>query len=463
MIALDSNYHASLKEILDGIQNSEELAAYLENEESDDYNALRDKFEPVLAELYLEVATERPLQIPALEEALLNDHLEGLFLPKILGYNVLRGPISSQYIYYYPQESFRKTLLTICNSSNFEELKKRIGQTIQIGFALSSNIWVSNLIAEVDNKFVRQYLQSLVFSKYYQKEVRKEAYDRYALQFKNDVFFTASFPKTLAELRLNFPALRNFIGNRVLKSLDNSTLMDPMYTLLNNESLQGSKEYLYLLVMFLNFFDPTTESKKKVGSIFNGLRKNDPEFPETYFGVLIDLHHGKYNIAPECDRRVTPVVDMKIKDSIAGFYTLTESIHTKGYVNPEVIDLVGVFYGEHPGVSHVNECVRLTILNYLTRFLQNIDPSAYPDFMEISKTYVAYMRIFDNEPFNLEIKALSLAYVKKLIKKFTDKRGKDYQDIKRFVSASFIDHGFLNEKEIVELFKTRRKKNTETA
>ncbi len=53
-----------------------------------------------------------------------------------------------------------------------------------------------------------------------------------------------------------------------------------------------------------------------------------------------------------------------------------------------------------------------------------------------------------------------MAYVRKLLKKYTDKRGKDYQDIKKFLSRTFKDFEFLKEKEIVELFKTRRKKKS---
>ena len=68
------------------------------------------------------------------------------------------------------------------------------------------------------------------------------------------------------------------------------------------------------------------------------------------------------------------------------------------------------------------------------------------------------MDIFGNQQFNQDIKDFCMSYVKKLLKKYTDKRGKDYQDIKKFVSTNFGDLGFLSKKEIVELFKTRRKK-----
>ena len=72
--------------------------------------------------------------------------------------------------------------------------------------------------------------------------------------------------------------------------------------------------------------------------------------------------------------------------------------------------------------------------------------------------YPIYMEIFSNQQFNQYLKDLSLSYVKRLLKTHTDKRGKDYQDIKKFVSSNFVELGFLNSKQVVELFKTRRKK-----
>ena len=74
------------------------------------------------------------------------------------------------------------------------------------------------------------------------------------------------------------------------------------------------------------------------------------------------------------------------------------------------------------------------------------------------KIFPVYMELFGNQKFNQNIKDLCMKYVKSLLKKYVDKRGKDYQDIKKFVSTNFKDLGFLTDKQIVELFKTRRKK-----
>lgn len=462
MLPLDKLYQAELDEIIEAIQESEELAEYLETEESEHYDALRDLYEPVIADLYRKVAIEVPLQLRAFEEALLDDRIEGLYMPKVLGFTVLRGPVDEHYRYLYPQEDFRKVLQAIIHSSYFEELKKRIGQSIQIGFALSSHIWVSNFLAEIENRQVKQFLQAQIQDRYYNTTAREDGYRRYALQFRNEIYFTTIFPDSLAGLRSLFPSLRYFLGKRVQLHLDNSTLMEPIYKLVNNEELVGSHEHLYLMTMFLNFFDPTPESKKQVGNLFNKLRKGDTEFVEKYFNILAELHRSKYDISGECDRRVASIVDKKTKDDIATYYSLVEGIHSKGYVHSDIIEQVGEFYSHHPGVGVVNECVRLTIYNYLRKFLTNLDPKEYPEFIEISKVYAAYAQIFDNEHFKQDIRELMMAYLRKLIKTYPDKRGKDYQDIKRFVATVFVDLDFMTEKEVVEFFKTRRKRPTPT-
>jgi mannitol/fructose-specific phosphotransferase system IIA component (Ntr-type) len=75
------------------------------------------------------------------------------------------------------------------------------------------------------------------------------------------------------------------------------------------------------------------------------------------------------------------------------------------------------------------------------------------------------MKIFGNQQYNQSVEKLSMVYINKLLKVFVDKRAKDYQDVKKFVSTQFVDFGFLNDKEVVEMFKTRRKrrKTTEAA
>jgi hypothetical protein len=55
------------------------------------------------------------------------------------------------------------------------------------------------------------------------------------------------------------------------------------------------------------------------------------------------------------------------------------------------------------------------------------------------------------------VKESSMKYVTKCFEKYTDKRSRDYQDIKKFVSSTFVELGFLTEKQVVEMFKTRRK------
>ena len=140
-----------------------------------------------------------------------------------------------------------------------------------------------------------------------------------------------------------------------------------------------------------------------------------------------------------------------------------DAVHSRGYIDDTVQELVRVFDSEHEGKSKENEAVRRAIFNYFYRFITNLEEKEYNEFFEITKLYPIYMQIFANQQFNQDLKELSMAYVKKLLKKFTDKRGKDYQDIKKFVSAMFPEFGFLKEKDVVELFKTRRKRKKPVA
>jgi hypothetical protein len=65
---------------------------------------------------------------------------------------VLRGRINDDSLRYdKPQDHFKKVLLYIANSSNFEQIRSRAGQSIQMGFALSSDIWITNLSDPVVN------------------------------------------------------------------------------------------------------------------------------------------------------------------------------------------------------------------------------------------------------------------------------------------------------------------------
>lgn len=152
MQSLLQDYKERLQGVAELIQGSDELATYLEEETPELYKTLQDAYEPLIAEIYQEVADKHPLQLPELELVLMNPFFEGLFLPRILGYNVLRGEINDQIKYARPQEAFKKILLAIANSTNFDAIRQRIGQTVQLGFALSSDIWIANLLDKVDNK-----------------------------------------------------------------------------------------------------------------------------------------------------------------------------------------------------------------------------------------------------------------------------------------------------------------------
>jgi hypothetical protein len=460
MLVLDEKYIEQLEQLAYAIQESDERTQYMETEEEEQYRAMVEVYEPYVAKLHSEVAANDPLQLLAFEQLLLNPNFEGMFLPKILGFSVLRGQVNSQYKYTRPQDHFKSVLVTICESIHFEFLKKRIGQTVQVGFALCSDIWITDLINSFTNRRLRYYLQSNKIDDYRQLGARSDAYRRYARQFTKENFLTASFPSNFAELKVEFPELKSFLMYRVGKNFNNESLNPYVTTTVTNPEFIGTDEHVQLMSFAVNFFDLGSDADG-VRATFNRLRQEKAEFAEHYLHFLLEMHRAHFALDAKAEKHASAFVDKNIQDGISDYYSIADKIHSEGYAETEVMEAVKAFYYQHEGGSAVNECVRFTILGYLHRAIVEMKPHQYLEYFDLSKVFIAYMQIFDNEQFNQGIRDVSLAFVKQCLVVFIDKRARDYQDIKKFVSTTFVELRFIKEKDSVELFKTRRKRKTD--
>jgi hypothetical protein len=214
---------------------------------------------------------------------------------------------------------------------------------------------------------------------------------------------------------------------------------------------------VHILAIFALFFEHGDQQAWLV-DLFNRTRKEYPGFEEHYFEFLESLLNSNIEVDQAVDEKMIQILDSSIKDELAKYYQLIEIVHTRGYVHDDTIDAVRNFYDQHEGLSTVNECLRRAILSHFKRLMLNLPVESYPDYFELNKTFALYMQLFNNQQFNQEVKKLSMSYVQKLQKHYTDKRGKDYQDIKKFVAHTFVEMNFMTDKQIVELFKTRRRK-----
>ena len=444
---LDKKYVVELDSISGAIQSSDLLATYLDDEEEVSYQALREEFEPQIEEVYTKVASENPLQLINLEIKLTDPAFEGLYLSKVLGYAALRG------------DHFKNILLAICNSPNFDVIKTRIGQGVQVAFGLSSGIWITNLIEQVDGKRVKAFLKSQIIPEYRDAAQRKLAHERYARQFSSIHYQSAEFPTTRGELKVLISSLVSFLRHRVEIGANNTSLVPNIKAFLTNRDFQYGNEFVRVIHLFTNYFDISGETKWLSG-VFNDARREYAPFNEEYFEFHEEILYSGLEIGAEEDGRVASVLDATIEDDLRDYYELMQLVHKKGYVHDDSIQAIRAFYDRHEGLSIINECLRGAILGHFRRLLVNLPVESYHDFFEMHKIFAVYFQIFNNQKFNQDTKALSLAYVRKLLKTYTDKRGKDYQEIKKFVSQTYLDLGFMKEKQIVELFKTRRKKKT---
>lgn len=457
MQPLDEQYYDRLNEIAAAIQESENLTLYLDEEEDEYYNALRSEFEPMLSALHHQVASEAPLQLVTFEKYLLEPPFEGLYLPRVLGFSVLRGEINDQYKYVRPNDHFKEILLAICKSVHFDQLKKRIGQSITVGFALSSDIWITNLMSLVENKRIRYFLQQQKQDRFRDQKDREDIYRRYSNQFRNEQYHSADFPKTLGEMKANFSALRQFLLKRFETGAGNASLKAQILGFLDTKEFQATEEYLEMLAICGNFVELDPAERKAFATHFERERRSFQEFDLRYLRFLVTLYQSP-GIDATNDERVSQAIDKLYKDRIADYYRIADKIHSLGYVHPDAIEAVQEFYNNHEGLSVETECLRQLVITYFARLIKGLSEREYNDYFELTKIFNLYMKIFGNQKFNQDVEKFSMDYINKLLRTYTDKRAKDYQDIKRFVSTQFVDFSFLSDKEVVEMFKTRRKR-----
>ncbi len=457
METLNKAYQEKLNIIAEAIQESDVLNTFLLEEGEEEYKELIDLFEPAIAEFYEEVASNHPLQIIDLEQKLSEPEFEGLYLPKMLGFSVLRGVVDDTYKYIRPQDHFKDLLRKVCESANFEMLKLRIGQTLQIGFALSSDIWITNLIESLDNKKIKQFLNAQKLDKYRTVEGRKYGYVKYKQQFSNLTFYSFQIPETAAELTASFPAIENFILTRAKKDLDNSTVIPVYFKMLETKILHTAPDFPKLLLLAGNFLELESKEQTKLGKIFKNIDNNET-FNNKYFQYLKDLLEANEPVNGISDVNMQEVIGDDASTEIGHYYNTTSELFIDNLLEEEIIDKVKTFYAKYDGLSLNNECLRLNILKHFKEAFTEIPADDYQRWFELNKTFAVYMDIFQNERFNLALKDITVRFIKKLIKIYTDKRGREYQDIKKFSSRIFLDYGFYSDKEIKEFFKTPRVK-----
>jgi len=270
------------------------------------------------------------------------------------------------------------------------------------------------------------YLNSQKVDRYRNVLNRRTALVKYRKQFESLVFSSADFPKTAAQLRLNASTIKSFLRYRVKHDFD------------NRMNYGKGKE-------------------QDIRSAFDSLREQEG-FEDWYFENLLEVQSDKKGVSDQEYKNLSEVISKGKADKVSAFYNVMDIVLSKGFVHEDSVETVRNYYNMNEGQSNENSCVRGAILSSFDKVMSNLPEDAYADYFEINKTFGQYMDIFSNQKFNQDVKSMSLKYVKRLLKKYIDKRGKDYQDIKKFVRATFADFDFMTEKQLVELFKTKRKK-----
>ena len=291
---------------------------------------------------------------------------------------------------------------------------------------------------------------------------RKKGYLKYQSQFNSENFLTADFPESEEELVIHFPSLKSFLLYRSAPGqFDNNSILPALFEFLKNDTLIGHPLHAQIAIITSLYYHLDQNYLNDLKVVLNAIRSKADDFSDLFFNLLLELQQiEQYQVTPEGDLRMASLLDKGgSKEDVIDYFELVSAIHQNELGDQKVLDAIQVFTLQHDGLSIINECVRRTIYGYFSRRIHALSPLEYTDMMETTKLYPVFMKIFENEQFNKLLKDLSMSYIKKLLTHYTDKRGRDYQDIKRFVSVNFVELNFLSDKEAVELFKTKRKKD----
>ncbi|OAV45351.1 hypothetical protein [Lewinella sp. 4G2] len=463
MYPLNEAYQQHLEAIAQAIQASPNLAAYLDEEEDSYYEALKQEFEPQIEQAHQQLIDYSPLEIEAFERQLFDERFEGLFLPRILGYAVLRGEVTEQFYYARQNDHFGAILKAIAANSNFDQLKQRIGQSIQAGFALSSDIFVTSLVDGIPSKRVRQFLQALRTSEARTADGRRRIFRRYQKQFKGRNYHYAPFPVETVELNTHVNALNDFLQFRVSGELNNDALVPTLHAMITEEDFAGRKEILRPIVFYGTFFEQTPEQRAELITVLNRERKaNGDAVADEVLQTILDLKNDReFEFGALQEQRLGSIISRNIDDKLTAYFNLTDKIHQDGYVNTSVHEAIAEELAKHSGLSPFAENIRATVLQYFKTLAEGLgtEEADYRQWFEITgKQFPSYIKIFGNESFNQSLRALAKKYTKSLTRVHTNKRGKDYRDIKKITVTTWKDYGFMTEKELKEFFKTPRKK-----
>jgi hypothetical protein len=215
------------------------------------------------------------------------------------------------------------------------------------------------------------------------------------------------------------------------------------------------------------YLSPEEAEEAELIAALNRERKADPErTAEEILSFVLSLKNNwEIPFGPLQEQSLGTIIDRTLDDDLTSYFNLSDKIHADGYINPAVQDAIVEEQAKHSGLSAFNDNLRQTVFGYFAQLAKGLGTSEadYLEWYDITgKQFPAYIKVFGNESFNQQLRSLSRDYTRRLIKVHTNKRGKDYRDIKKTTMTTWVQYGFMSDKQLKEFFKTPRKKKPVT-
>src|SRR5690606_9834001 len=142
----------------------------------------------------------------------------------------------------------------------------------------------------------------------------------------------------------------DFLKIRIKYELDNSSFEKELIEFLENEKLQMPQEYINILCLSAHFIEFQVECRKRLGLIYNKLRKN-PDFHEKHFYFLERLMKSEIKVGVDSFVRLFELLPDSPKDDFYKFYYLQYVIKENGLGSEVTIEEIRNEYNKHAGLS----------------------------------------------------------------------------------------------------------------
>ncbi len=451
---LDSEFITKFEAIKSFMMGHETYQNYIDQIDQESFDAMKATLDPYLMALFNDVAGKAPLQLIALEDLIMDEELEGLFLPEILTFNVLRASVNDKSKFTRTPDRLERIIRFICISPGFDFIKNTIRLPLRLSLVMSSSIWGHKLAESIQARRSREYILQQLQEARRDEHASALQYKRLRDTYRHIAYQSAPVPVPGSTWKIQYIDFRKFIIDRINHSQDNAALKPSIYEMLNEEYFSGSEEIIELLILLAHFFELEDDDFEAVEELFARFRANHSSFNEVYFDILRSLLlKDELTFSTSNAAIISDLLEStKGGDDLTEFYHLMTACDESELLTEDFVAKVELFSSQHRELVPVTSCLKIILLQIIDHEISEILGSDYTTLPDRIYLYDRIAEAFLEASYRESVAEVIVGHLKVLMF-YYDKSEPEFKEIKKMVGGTPVDYGFITMKEIRSLYR----------